>query len=354
VRGALALVRPQAAGRVIALADDGCGGTGDAAPGAAAPAGDGPAYLGDEHRVRQILVNLLSNALKFTEPGGRVSVTCAPGARPPGDAPGVPGGWLAVRVSDTGVGIPPEHHELVFARFQQVEPNAANPYRRTQGGTGLGLAISRELARLMGGDLTVESEPGSGSTFTLWLPAADLPAPAAADATRAAGPDAERDAAPRPVVGPLLADAGPRVVAAWVERLRADPLVPHAAGASRAELEDHMPSFLADLAQQFVIIDDDGAPGHARVVLVRDGADVRRLLGRRHGAQRAHMGWDEAALAREFTVLGEELERVLVTRLADVPAGAVDDARGLLRAWMADAVRESAEAMRDARSASAA
>jgi hypothetical protein len=140
------------------------------------------------------------------------------------------------------------------------------------------------------------------------------------------------------------------VVAAWVERLRADPLVPHAAGASRAELEDHMPSFLADLAQQFVIIDDDDAPGHARVVLVRDGADVRRLLGRRHGAQRAHMGWDEAALAREFTVLGEELERVLVTRLADVPAGAVDDARGLLRAWMADAVRESAEAMRDARS----
>ena len=357
VRGALALVRPQAAGRVITLADEGCGGTGDATPGVASPDGDGPAYLGDEHRVRQILVNLLSNALKFTEPGGRVEVTCAPGAPAPADAAvasGAPGGWVAIRVSDTGVGIPPEHHELVFARFQQVEPDAANPYRRTQGGTGLGLAISRELARLMGGDLTVESEPGRGSTFTLWLPAADLPAAGAADATRAEGRDAGRDAAARPVVGPLLADAGPRVVAAWVERLRADPLVPHAAGASRAELEDHMPSFLADLAQQFVIIDDDGAPGRARVVLVRDGADVRRLLGRRHGAQRAHMGWDEAALAREFTVLGEELERVLVTRLADVPPGAVDDARGLLRAWMADAVRESAEAMREVRSGAAA
>ncbi len=338
--GALAIVRSQAAARLITLADDGCG---PATHDGADPADRGPAYLGDEQRVRQILVNLLSNAVKYTEPGGRVAVSCAVvAARPvaPGraDGPGgevVPGPWVAVRVADTGCGIPREHHELVFARFHQVDHESAGPYRRTQGGTGLGLAISRELARLMGGDLTVESEPGRGSTFTLWLQAAEAPRPAPADA--------------RPAVGPLLADAAPRVVAAWVDRLRTDPLVPHAASVSRAELEDHTASFLADFAQQFVILDDAGAPGTARLVLVRDGADVRQLLSRRHGAQRARLGWDDSALAREFALLGEEMERVLAARLADVPAGAVDDARALVRALLADAARESASALREAR-----
>ncbi len=340
---ALAIVRSQAAARRVTLSDDGCA---PAAHDGADPADRGPAYLGDEQRVRQILVNLLSNALKYTEPGGRVAVSCAVvAARPvaPGrtDGPGgevVPGPWVAVRVADTGCGIPREHHELVFARFHQVDHEAAGPYRRTQGGTGLGLAISRELARLMGGDLTVESEPGRGSTFTLWLLAADAPRPGAAADVRA-------------TVGGLLADAAPRVVAAWVDRLRADPLVPRAALVSRAELEDHTASFLADFAQQFVILDDAGAPARARLVLVRDGADVRQLLSRRHGAQRARLGWDDAALAREFAVLGEEVERVLAARLADVPAGAVDDARALVRALLADAARESASALREARAA---
>jgi PAS domain S-box-containing protein len=128
---------------------------------------EGLLYLGDEGRVRQILVNLLSNAVKFTEPGGRIGVSCesgttpAPGARLEGSGP-----FVCVTISDTGPGIPPEHQEAVFDPFVQVETGRT----RTRGGTGLGLAISRQLARLMGGDLTLESQPGEGSRFTLWLP----------------------------------------------------------------------------------------------------------------------------------------------------------------------------------------
>jgi signal transduction histidine kinase len=338
VRTAVALVRPQAAERTIDLACEGCG----EADAAGTGAGGGPLYLGDEHRVRQILANLLSNAVKYTNPGGRVSVACAPADAGPDGAAGV---WVAVRVRDTGIGITAEHKELVFNRFHQVEQVAAGPYRRTRGGTGLGLAISRELARLMGGDLTLESEAGRGSTFTLWLPRADAEcAPAAGP-----GPGGRAGAAQQAGLGRALVDAVPAVMAAWMTRLRADPLVPGAARLTRAELEDHSGAFLADFAQQFVILDDVAAPGASRVALVRDGAAVRQLLTTTHGRQRASLGWDEAALAREFTVLGEELERVLGERLADVPSGTVDDARGLVRTWIADAARESLAGMRAAR-----
>jgi PAS domain S-box-containing protein len=340
VRTALAAVRAEAGARGIEVS----------APPSDTPDADDAlaAYVGDEARVRQILVNLLSNAIKFTEPGGRVSVAGAVTAERHGmDGEALPGPWVALRVSDTGVGIPRDHHELVFARFQQVDREAAGPYRRTHGGSGLGLAISRELARLMGGDLTVESEPGRGSTFTLWLPAAD-PARDASGGGSSTSTAAGGRALEGPAVGPVLGHATRRVIDAWVERLRADPLVPLARGLSSVELEDHMAGFLVDLAQQFVILDDAGPSGARRLVLVRDGAEVRYVISRRHGVQRARLGWDEAALAREFTLLGEELERVLVTCLADVPAGAVDDARTLVRTWIADAALESLAALRSA------
>jgi hypothetical protein len=170
--------------------------------------------------------------------------------------------------------------------------------------------------------------------------AAAAPARAAGRAGAAGG---------RGAVGAALAEAARPVIAAWIERLRADPLVPAAAGRTAVELEDHTAGFLADLAQQFLILDEPAEPGPTRQGLVRDGADVRRLLVRRHGAQRAGFGWDEAALAREFLLLGEELERALVARLTDLTAAAVDDARALLREWIADAARESADALRAAR-----
>ena len=114
--------------------------------------------LADRDKLAQVLLNLLSNAVKFTPAGGRVTVELAPPAG---------GGDLAeLRVVDTGIGIPADRLEAVFERFFQV----AKGYAREAGGTGLGLAISRDLARGMGGDLTVESAPGAGSTFTLTLP----------------------------------------------------------------------------------------------------------------------------------------------------------------------------------------
>ena len=112
----------------------------------------------DEEKLRQILLNLLTNALKFTPAGGTVSVGCEAG-----------GETVIIRVRDTGRGIAPAHLEQVFEPFVQVDRHVTPGKDQ---GVGLGLAISRELARGMGGDLTAESELGRGSTFILTLPAA--------------------------------------------------------------------------------------------------------------------------------------------------------------------------------------
>jgi signal transduction histidine kinase len=116
----------------------------------------GPARS-DEFRLRQCLINLLSNAAKFTE-NGRIKV----GVRREGEL-------LVFRVSDTGIGMTPDQLGQVFQPFVQADSSVA----RRHGGTGLGLAITRELAHLLGGNVSAESEPGKGSTFTLRV-AADL------------------------------------------------------------------------------------------------------------------------------------------------------------------------------------
>ncbi len=113
----------------------------------------------DGRRVRQVLGNLLSNAVKYTPDGGRIGVrvgTRASDRLHRGD-------WVTIDVWDTGPGIPPERGQRIFEEFTRLEP-ARTP------GAGLGLAISRRVARAIGGDLTYESQPGEGSTFTLWLP----------------------------------------------------------------------------------------------------------------------------------------------------------------------------------------
>jgi signal transduction histidine kinase len=126
-------------------------------------------YVGDKDRVRQVLVILLSNALKFTDRGGSVTVTC--GTTPTADAEADlvgDGPWTFIRVADTGIGISQTEAETVFQPFVQTDPGNT----RKQGGAGLGLSIGLELARRMGGDLTLKSAPGEGSCFTLWLPGA--------------------------------------------------------------------------------------------------------------------------------------------------------------------------------------
>ena len=111
----------------------------------------------DPAKLRQVLVNLLGNAVKFTDTGG-VNLDIAVGTSAEGD------NHIDFRISDTGPGIPTHLQEIVFAPFEQGDLTARH------GGTGLGLPISRQLARLMGGDLELTSEPGKGSTFTLRLP----------------------------------------------------------------------------------------------------------------------------------------------------------------------------------------
>lgn len=112
----------------------------------------------DARRLTQIFVNLFSNAVKFTPEGGRIGVDIS-------DCDD--GGMVAVTVWDTGIGIPEDKQELVFEKFQQCVDNI---YSRREEGTGLGLHISRQLARLMGGEITLESRVGEGSRFTVTLP----------------------------------------------------------------------------------------------------------------------------------------------------------------------------------------
>ena len=299
VGAALALVYPQAASRGLSVVNH-------CAPDATA------AFIGDPHRVEQVLVNLLSNAVKFTEPGGRLTVTCEmtqhadPRARlGDGDE------WCRISIEDTGIGIHPSLLATIFEPFVQAQEQTT--YTRTQGGAGLGLAISRRLARLMGGDVTASSEPGRGSVFTLWLPAA----PDASRATWDAASDGTEGDLPtrgerRPHVAPfgaLLRAHVDEVARRVSERLRGEAGVPSADTLTGAQLEDHTTSLVAAIAQSLVMADEARGGG---ADLVRDGRDIQRLIAERHGAQRRMLGWTEDMVRRGFTILAETIVDVLV------------------------------------------
>lgn len=153
-----------------------------------------PRIATDSRHLRQILVNLLGNAIKFTTSGsitvraavvmdGEVGRFTAPPNTRPLLATG--GSWVALQVCDTGAGIAEKDLARIFEEFEQVNAGPRGDSMRR--GTGLGLAISRRLARLLDGDITVESAVGKGSTFTLWLPA-DTPDPRGENATLSSFP----------------------------------------------------------------------------------------------------------------------------------------------------------------------
>ncbi|HZN64791.1 MAG TPA: ATP-binding protein, partial [Tepidisphaeraceae bacterium] len=120
---------------------------------------------GDRVKLSRVVGNLLGNAIKFTQEGSvRLNADCADNGR------------CRIRVSDTGIGIAPEHQRYIFDEFFQL----SNPERDRNKGTGLGLAICKRLVDAMGGRLEVQSEPGKGSTFTVTLPTAGVPLPSAA------------------------------------------------------------------------------------------------------------------------------------------------------------------------------
>lgn len=111
--------------------------------------------MGDADRLRQLLLNLVENAIKYTPPGGQVTLSLD---REPG--------WVRISVADTGIGIAPEDLPHIFERFYRADKARS----RAQGGTGLGLSIAQWIAEAHGGQITVQSKLGEGSTFTLWLP----------------------------------------------------------------------------------------------------------------------------------------------------------------------------------------
>lgn len=110
----------------------------------------------DRQKLKQVLLNLLSNAVKFTPSGGRIAIAHAVDADD----------WLEISVEDSGIGIKPEHLGQLFVEFQQIDSGTSRRY----GGTGLGLALVKRIVELQGGTITVESQPGSGSVFTVRLP----------------------------------------------------------------------------------------------------------------------------------------------------------------------------------------
>jgi PAS domain S-box-containing protein len=159
------------------------------------------ALRGDPARLRQALINLVGNAIKFTV-DGEIAVSVAPSAEAAIDAGSIGLIGLAFAVRDTGIGIAPEKHGEIFGAFAQAD----NSISRRFGGSGLGLAITRKLVRMMGGEIDFTSLPGAGSTFrfTVWLGRGNV-ADAVADAAAANAPGAPLDAAGGDAVCPPIA-----------------------------------------------------------------------------------------------------------------------------------------------------
>ncbi|HET8834309.1 MAG TPA: response regulator [Gemmatimonadales bacterium] len=228
-----------------------------------------PALQTDTKRLQQVLKNLLSNAFKFTERGSvslqaRLATT---GWNPEQELLNAANAVVAFSVSDTGIGIPREKHGVIFEAFQQGDTGTSRKY----GGTGLGLSISRQITRLLGGEIRLESVPGLGSTFTLYLPLIYPMAPAAAPSVEVSPTDAEN------------AETAAKVVPAPTSRVMLAPVVERAVSDDRGTIEQ---------GDRILLIAEDD-PNFAQILL--DLARDRGFKGLvAHRADRA------LALAREY------------------------------------------------------
>jgi signal transduction histidine kinase/CHASE3 domain sensor protein len=364
VDAALALLRPQAAAKGVTLSEK-CEGARDTS------------YLGDVHRVRQILTNLVANAVKFTGPGGRVSVQCVTKPSVPPQLESVRGPYVALRVTDTGIGIDAADLDRIFEPFTQAEAG----YTRQRMGTGLGLTISRRLAQLMHGDITVDSEPGKGSTFTLWLPSArearvppveQSPAElsAAEEATsglttqlaieateshRARGDTAaardelsRRDAL-ESIAATILVSVRP-LTDSLVARLRACNLA-GVRGLTSEQLEDHAATFITDIALTVRALGAAVESGADPSGVMRDSTRILYTIAERHGGQRWRLQWTEAEIDREMDIMGKLLRECIRTSVPDRGAGAQEataEATRVVTAMLDQAARTSRSALRTA------
>ena len=295
VAAAIALIQPQAASRSLELD-------------LVAIPEPSPIFLGDDERARQILVNLLSNAVKFTPPGGKITVQIEQSQKPSRNTKLQPNrSYVSFRVTDTGSGIPADKLPSIFDPFVQAETGHA----RSREGSGLGLTISRRLARLMGGDLTVKSEVGVGSTFTLWLPA-DLTTREIETSVPIAGQTitAQAEVEGLGKVGHVLLSKVESIVDTVVERISSDPNLATNAGLKYSQLADHLTALLADVGSALCVMEE--VKGSASGTLA-DAVEIQRLISERHGSQRQRLGWTESAVRREFMIVREEVERTIRT-----------------------------------------
>ena len=297
-------------------------------------------FLGDRDRALQILINLVSNALKFTNAGGDVAVGV--GRADAAQAPHLHGGgpWIVITVTDTGIGIEPDHLDTIFAPFVQGQGG----HTRERDGTGLGLTISRRLARLMRGDVTVESTPGHGSRFSLWLPAIEAEDVASnrGDDTVGAGVHASRTRGLAEFGDALLHETN-GILDAFAAQLRREPVSPAAPSLRPSQLVDHVGAMLADIAGALVALDEsEGTPS----TLLSDTADIQRFISDRHGSQRARLGWTAAALDRECAILREHIERTLRRCFCNVnQAAQLDEALAIIRRYLDQSTRTAQRAL---------
>src|SRR6185312_15256941 len=245
----------------------------DIAPGVPSP------ILTDSQRLQQVLKNLLANAFKFTSQGG-VTLAIHPAestrkfaSRSLDRAEGV----VAFEVRDTGVGIPRDKQQLIFEAFQQADGTTSRKY----GGTGLGLSISREIARLLGGEIRVESTPGKGSTFTLFVPTKiEPPAPQPTTEPRTRGPrgraassDDTRNS------GPIIAPASARAEASSTAMTATQPWDDAVGGAATATAESE-PVDLDQLPRPEGFDDDRDSiePGDRVVLVIENDTNFAKIL----------------------------------------------------------------------------
>ena len=294
VEDALAIARPQAVARSIAIDV-----TESVPPRLAATA--------DPGRVRQILVNLLANAVKFSEPGAHVSLRselCEPGAA--GLDP--TRRYVAIEIRDSGIGIDPGRHAAIFEAFVQGETG----HTRTWGGSGVGLAISRRLARLMGGDITVQSSAGEGSVFTIWLPSSDEQYIAAtAEQPVPRRRPAPFDSAMLAQLGRTLSSEALNIGNAIAVRLRTDNRFQIPPGLGDAQLIDHFPAYAVALGLALTTISEVGIEAAGQL---HDGNAIRHEVARLHGAQRNRLRWTAEQMAAEYQLMREEIAATLTGR----------------------------------------
>jgi hypothetical protein len=289
---AITLIQPQAAARSLELIVNQC---------------EDPrlVYRGDDERARQILVNLLSNAVKFTAPGGNVSVDVSWTKVPDSETRlQASRSYVRFRVGDTGDGIPEDKLISIFDPFVQAESGHA----RTREGSGLGLTISRRLARLMGGDLTVNSKVGVGSTFSLWLPAEKVLQRHGCCADHYRRSEHYHSAKSDWVKSATRCCTGWRArlrPSSWIRRDRNLSL---AAALKFSQVADHLSALLADIGSALVVMEESRG---ASSPTLADAVEIQRLISERHGMQRHRLGWTESDIRREFMIVREELENLV-------------------------------------------